>query len=61
MDKQTRARACWEKLPDGRGWVVEHDGMLRTGPFADWERAREWFREELDRELPEEPDELSGV
>ena len=34
------------------GWyVVEHGGMLQTGPFPTKEYAEEWFKRELDVEL----------
>lgn len=43
----------WEQWADGF-YVVEHGGALKTGAFRDWGHAREWFRRELDIELPEE-------
>jgi hypothetical protein len=43
--------AQWEQLANGRGYVVEHGRQLKTGSFSSKERAIEWFRKELDREL----------
>jgi len=43
--------AQWEDLHNGRGYVVEHDGQLKTGSFSSRERAVEWFARELDAEL----------
>lgn len=42
----------WEQT-DGVWFVVEHDGMLKTGPFSTKEKAQEFFREEFDLELVE--------
>jgi hypothetical protein len=36
----------WEHTEEG-WWVVENFGMLRTGPFASKDRARQWFYQEL--------------
>lgn len=33
---------------DAEGYIVEHDGALKTGPFKSWQRAVDWYREELD-------------
>lgn len=43
----------WEQDQNRAWWVVEHNGALRTGPFDSKDRAREWFRSELDLELEE--------
>ena len=40
----------WEHTDSG-WWVVEQNGMLRTGPFQSKERGREWFFRELDIKL----------
>lgn len=40
----------WEHTSAG-WWVVEQNGMLRTGPFTSKERARGWFYKELDIKL----------
>lgn len=40
----------WEHTESG-WWVVEQNGMLRTGPFQSKERGREWFYRELDIKL----------
>ncbi len=41
----------WELTKDQGGYVVEHDGQLKTGPFATQEEAVTWFRQELDVEI----------
>lgn len=41
----------WEQEKDGKWWVVEHEGCLRTGPFESKEKGVEWFRKHLDIEL----------
>ena len=43
--------AQWQDLHNGRGYVVEHGGQLKTGSFSSRERAIEWFARELDAEL----------
>jgi len=40
----------WEHTESG-WWVVEQNGMLRTGPFSSKERARRWFEMELEIKL----------
>lgn len=35
-------------------YVVEHNGMLRTGPFATQREGVEFFERELDRKIEEE-------
>jgi hypothetical protein len=40
----------WEETSEG--WlVVERGGQLATGPFYSKEKAREWFKDNLDIEL----------
>jgi hypothetical protein len=43
----------WEHDSSGY-WVVEHDGMLRTGPFSTQEEGVRFFDRELDRKIEEE-------
>jgi hypothetical protein len=43
--------ALWQPLPSSRGYVVEQNGMLKTGSFSSRERAVEWFAVELGYEL----------
>jgi hypothetical protein len=43
--------ATWEPLDNGRGYVVEQGGMLKSGSFSSKESAINWFRKELDIEL----------
>lgn len=38
-------------MENGKLWVSEHGGQLKTGPFEDEDAARRWFRRELDVEL----------
>ena len=43
--------ALWQPLPSSRGYVVEQNGMLKTGSFSSRERAVEWFAVKLGYEL----------
>jgi len=43
--------AAWEKLDNGRGYVVEDAGMRKSGSFASKEAAIRWFERALDIEL----------
>jgi hypothetical protein len=46
---------------DAEGFIVEHGGALRTGPFKSWERAVRWYERELDKELrPDEEQKQAG-
>lgn len=47
---QPQLGPIWEHTSAG-WWVVEQNGMLRTGPFSSKERARDWFRTKLEIKL----------
>lgn len=47
---QPQIDPIWEHTDSG-WWVIEQNGMLRTGPFKDKEQARGWFYKELDIKL----------
>ena len=46
-----RTLVGWEPTENGKFYVVEYGEMLKTGPFTTKERAQDWFRNELDREI----------
>ncbi len=46
-----RTTVGWEPTENGKFYVVEYGGMLKTGPFRTKEGAQDWFRNELDREI----------
>jgi len=51
MEDAMKTIVGWEPTENGKFYVVEYGGMLKTGPFKTKEGAQDWFRNELDREI----------
>ena len=51
LEKRTESVEWHWKRINGWHYVVECDGVRRTGPFITKEKAIEWYRRELDVEL----------
>ena len=50
MTKGPQLEPIWEHTASG-WWIVEYNGMLRSGPFTSKEQGRGWFYKELDIRL----------
>ena len=53
--------AQWQDLHNGRGYVVEQNGLLKTGSFSSRESAVSWFAMELSYELVLEGEYMEAV